>query len=213
MKKWVILLSFLILLVACTNNSSQDVVEEQPIENPIPETPTQVVEETKLESCGNSACEEGEACSPKTYQTVCLEDCGFKCPAKLVVTETSCTGACTQDEKTFTISNSAQIKLDIENLGELGSGKLDIKFKCNEKGNDMNKVQEDGGKIFGVAFSDDFEAGKTNIILKGKQLGGNKISYFLTLNGKPTRVKELECKINVFSENTINHKFDLMFKP
>src|SRR3989338_2625916 len=118
MKKWVILLSFLILLVACTNNSSEDMEKqiEQPTENPIPETPTQVVEETKLESCGNSACEEGEACSPKTYQTVCLEYCGFKCPAKLVVTETSCTGACTQDEKTFTISNSAQIKLDIENL-------------------------------------------------------------------------------------------------
>ena len=173
-------------------------------------------------ACGNGVCDAGERCDEETSRTVCFEDCGYTCPAKLVIssqtgaTETQLnsyycgSGECRQtDENDFIVTGDATISTKIINIGERGSDRVSSSFACDLISNTTaKKANFDGEEAFGVVFRDYFTNELEDVSsIKSRQVGNNSVEYSLDFGfTSQAQNGEYACLLSVRSTGLLNQQ-------
>jgi|GEM_PF-5232986 len=197
-------------------------IDEQPSDTVPDGTGEQPEFSPPVGACGNSVCDVGERCNEETSRTACTDDCGFSCPAKLLIssqpnpTETQLStyycgsGACRQtDDNDFIITGDATIRTRVTNIGERGSDRVSSDFACDLISNMTSlKANNDGEDVIGVVIRDYFTDNQETVSsIKSRQAGNNFAEYMLEMNFTETaQTGQLACLISIRSTGLLNQQ-------
>jgi len=156
--------------------------------------------------CGDGLCEDSERCDNATLKTVCPDDCGLQCPAKVImhkegdVTQTAITATCVGNclevsPNNYQVTGSGKLTTVIENIGEKAAGTVSSMSYCTFGSGIRNK----DGELGGVALKFYFNAGELSLkSLSGTSSGNNQATFtidFDTTNFDAT--KTMTCVLSI----------------
>jgi len=216
-----ILLSLVIVISGCIAPQEvpeEEVAEETPTEVPPIENVAAPLAPTTPSECGDRSCRDVERCDEDTLTTACPQDCGYTCPASIILHKIEGTtmtdlnsyycgdNKCLQpDENDFTINGDTTIRTRVTNVGEIFSSQFISNFNC-QKVNSAVSASRDDQILAGLIISDSFD-GKETTTLNGKHFDGDSAEYMLDLNYDSVTVGfDMYCYITIRSDEITNQQ-------
>ena len=173
------------------------------------------VHEPKANCCGNKKCEGNEyTCDMSTYQTVCPSDCGYSCPAKLIVQATRGTNVADQlsyfcgdqncekaGPNQFRMKGVSTIKTIVTNIGERTSDTITSSFSCTLASESTKIAINDNEVYYGTIFHDYFNDNVNDNLEKVDGINSrinpnNYATYNFKINiTQPISPKDIKCTL------------------